>query len=114
MAEPAVYKVMVGNSSRSIVFTEEFEAEGFNPYGFNEKTPLGVLAATPGALDTLFSFCPSGAITREAIELSILFQSTGELGRYWRDAIDPLLDMQEDEKREHYRRMLAAVNKFHS
>lgn len=114
VAEPAVYKVMVGNSSRSIVFTEEFEAEGFNPYGFNEKTPLGVLAATPGALDTLFSFCPSGAITREAIELSILFQSTGELGRYWRDAIDPLLDMQEDEKREHYRRMLAAVNKFHS
>lgn len=111
VAEPARYRVMAGTSSRHIAFTEEFEAFGYNPYGFNEKTPLGVLAATPGALDTLFAFCPAGAITREAIELSILFQSTGELGRYWKDAIEPLLDMTEDKKKERYLSMLEAVNK---
>lgn len=113
IVEPAVYHVMIGTSSRDIACIENFEAIGLNPYGFNEKTTLGILAATSGALDEFINFCPIGAITREAIELSILFQSTGSIEQYWREGIAPLLDMDPQEKEKHYRAMLLAINKFH-
>ncbi|MDL2236841.1 glycoside hydrolase family 3 C-terminal domain-containing protein [Christensenellaceae bacterium OttesenSCG-928-K19] len=114
ITEPGVYELQIGNSSRGIKAVAEIEATGYNPYGVNEKTTLGQLVIIPGALEKLMEFCPDTGITKESIELSILFASTGELGDYWKRIIEPLLDgMNAQQKEDRYKEMLKVMNQFH-
>ncbi len=112
--EPGYYKVLVGNSARNICAEASFEVKGYNPYGVNEDTPLGKLVMIPGALDELMKHCPEGRLTRESVELSILFAATGKLSEYWDKVIAPAMEgIGDDEKQRRYEAMLAAMNRFH-
>lgn len=111
--EPGCYQIYVGNSSRSIGYKLNLKVKGFDPYGINEKTQMGVIAATPGALDTLCQFCPEGGrITKEAIEASILYQPMGNLRDYWKNRIESEMPGSPSEKEKIYRQMLLAINQF--
>ena len=80
----------------------------------NEDTPLGKLVMIPGALDELMKHCPEGRLTRESVELSILFAATGKLSEYWDKVIAPAMEgIGDDEKQRRYEAMLAAMNQFH-
>ena len=112
--EPGYYKVLIGNSSRNILAESPFEVKGYDPYGVNEDTPLGRLVIIPGALDELMKHCPEGRLTRESVELSILFAATGKLSEYWDKVIAPAMEgAGDDEKQRRYEAMLAAMNQFH-
>ena len=111
--EPGCYQIYVGNSSRSIGYKLNLKVQGFDPYGINEKTQMGVIAATPGALDTLCQFCPEGSrITKVAIEASILYQPMGNLRDYWKNRIELEMPGSPSEKEKIYRQMLLAINQF--
>ena len=114
LVEPGHYEILLGNSSRNISQSAGIDVGGYNPYGVNGKTTLGQLVIIPGALEELLKHCPAGYLTKESVELSILFAATGELIDYWNKVIKPLfVDISEEEKEERYQTMLKAMNKFH-
>ncbi len=115
LAEPGRYEVIIATSSRDIRGCANIEAFGYNPYGVDENTTLGQLVIIPGALDELLRHCPVGALTRQSVEMSILFAATGALKDYWQKVINPMFsDLSAEEKEERYQNMLRAMNKFHS
>ena len=112
VVEPDVYHLYVGNSSRNITCCCDLTVTGYNPYGFNENTTMGILASTEGVLDTMYKYCPKESISKESIEWSILFQPSGPLSDYWIRRIEPLMDCTEEEKKVIYKKMLADINRF--
>ena len=71
-----------------------------------------MIAATPGALDKMLEFIPDGILTREMVELQVLFQDTDSLEGYWKAAVESLLDLPEEEKKKLYESLLNAMNAF--
>lgn len=110
--EPDLYHLYIGTSSRDIALDLPLRLAGRDPYGFNENTTMGTIAATDGALDTLCRFCPAGIVSKDAIEASILYQPSGPLSDYWLRRIDPLLPNTPEEKQQIYQDMLTAINQF--
>lgn len=115
-AEPDTYTIYLGNSSRDFSAELEFEAVGYNPMGFNGKTTMLKLAATPGALETFLAHCPGNVISREAIELSILFEASNTLEHFWRTTVSKALaplNLTQDEIDARYKALLTDINRFH-
>lgn len=112
IVQPDDYTLYIGNSSRSIAETVEIQVEGWNPFGISEESPLGTIATVPGALDKLMEFVPKGTLSRQMIEMQILFQDTGTLKNYWKESIAGFLTGSEEEKVVVYQRMLKAMNQF--
>ena len=100
VVQPDEYTLYIGTSSRDIAAEQKIQAEGWNAFGISADTPLGVIAATPGALDKMLEFIPDGILTREMVELQVLFQDTDSLEGYWKAAVESLLDLPEEEKRK--------------
>ena len=111
-AEPGLYHLFLGNSSRNIEQKIDINLTGYNPYGFNENTVMGSIAATEGATEVFSSFCPKKTFSKAAIEASILYQPSGSLRDYWKSRIEPLLEGTDEEKEAIYQNMLLAMNKF--
>lgn len=112
VVQPDLYHLYIGNSSRAIAGEAKLKVEGWNPFGIDENSPLGAIVAVPGALDKLVEFVPKGILSRQMIELQVLFQDTGSLKSYWESSISPLLEGSEAEKNARYQDMLKAMNQF--
>ncbi|MCR1841492.1 beta-glucosidase [Murimonas intestini] len=112
VVQPDEYTLYIGTSSRDIAAELKIQAEGWNAFGISADTPLGVIAATPGALDKMLEFIPDGILTREMVELQVLFQDTDSLEGYWKAAVESLLDLPEEEKKKLYESLLNAMNAF--
>lgn len=115
-AEPDIYTICLGNSSRNFAAELKFEAVGYNPMGFNEKTTMLKLAATPGALEAFLTHCPDKVISREAIELSILFEASNTLEHFWNTTVTKALaslELTQKEIDKRYQELLADINRFH-
>lgn len=112
VVQPDTYTIYLGNSSRSIAAQVQFQAEGWNPFGITEESPLGALVTVPGALDRLIEFVPKGILSRQMIELQVLFQDTGSLKSYWNSSVAGLLEGSAEEKEALYQKMLRAMNRF--
>ena len=110
VAEPGLYRIYIGTSSRRIAQELEFTAEGWNPLGITGATLLGEIAIRPGAWDKLLEYCPEGAIDSNTAELMLMLRSSEPLAHFWASAAKPLLGMDEKEKEAYYERMLKELN----
>jgi hypothetical protein len=108
--EPGKYHVYVGNSSRNITYALDFTAEGWNSFGFGDRSPLDRIAANPEAFKLLESYCPKGTISLQIIRQSVLFSKAETLGEFWRSKVEPSLA--EKDKNTLYPKLLKAINKY--
>ena len=83
--------------------------------GCNGDTTMAKLAATPGAMECFLSHCPEGILSREAIELSILFEAANPLEKFWNATVVSALKgvMPQEEIDRRYQALLADINRFH-
>jgi beta-glucosidase len=76
IAEPGIYRILVGTSSEDILLEQAIHIRGDNPYSLTLDTPIGTLAADSTAMKILYQFIPGMGVQEILGTISVFFGKT--------------------------------------
>lgn len=86
VSEPGWYKILVGNSSRSIACEQRFRAHGHSRYDFGPDTLMIRIAASPEAVETIGN-CLEGIVSIDWISKQLEFMPYMSFSSVWNNMI---------------------------
>jgi beta-glucosidase len=81
-AEPGLYTLLVGNSSRNITLSAKENVRGFNPYRYGPLSPAGKVLADPRTIYIRQKYLGSHIFTVDGLALTITYFGDTPIERY--------------------------------